>query len=103
MIRAEFYETKGRLSGFRISGHAGLAARGRDVACAAVSSAVQLTVNLLDEFGCSPSVKAGENIIKCTVDSRSDDASRMLERLKQHFEAIVEEFPNTIKITISEV
>ncbi len=103
MIRAEFYETKGKLSGFRISGHAGLAARGRDVACAAVSSAVQLTVNLLDEFGCSPFVKAGENVIKCTADSCSDDASRMLERLKQHFEAILEEFPNTIKITISEV
>lgn len=103
MIRAEFYETKGKISGFRLSGHAGMAARGRDVACASVSSAVQLTVNLLDEFGCYPVVKTGINTITCTVGSRSDDASRMLGRLKQHFEAILEEFPNTIKITISEV
>ncbi len=103
MIRAEFYETKGKISGFRLSGHAGMAARGRDVACAAVSSAVQLTVNLLDEFGCSPVVKTGDNIIKCTAGNCFDDASRMLGRLKQHFEAVLEEFPNTIKIIISEV
>ncbi|MBO5320364.1 MAG: ribosomal-processing cysteine protease Prp [Ruminococcus sp.] len=103
MIRAEFYEKNGKLSGFRLSGHAGLASRGRDVACAAVSSAVQLAVNLLDEFGCSPDVKVGENVIKCTADCQDDTASRLLYRLKQHFEAVLEEFPNTIKITISEV
>lgn len=103
MIRAEFYESKGKLSGFRLSGHAGMAANGRDVACASVSSAVQLTVNLLDEFGCFPVVKTGINVIKCTAGSRLDDASRMFGRLKQHFEAILEEFPNTIKIIISEV
>lgn len=103
MIRAEFYESKGKISGFRLSGHAGMAANGRDVACASVSSAVQLTVNLLDEFECSPVVKMGVNVIKCTASSCSDNASRMFRRLKQHFEAILEEFPNTIKITISEV
>ena len=103
MIRAEFYEKNGKLSGFRLNGHAGLASRGKDVACASVSSAVQLAVNLLDEFGCSPDVKIGDNVIKCVANIQNDTASRILYRLKQHFEAVLEEFPKTIKITISEV
>ena len=102
MIRAEFYGSKGSLKGFELSGHAGFAESGRDVACAAVSSAVQLMVNILDEFGCKPDVKVGENVIICMT-SGGSEASRLLDRLKEHFEAILEEFPETIKITISEV
>ena len=102
MIRAVFFGSKGILTGFELSGHAGLAERGRDVACAAVSSAVQLTVNLLDEFGFKPDVKVGNDLIRCEV-GEGDISSRILSRLKQHFEAILEEFPKTIKITISEV
>ncbi len=102
MIRARFYGSKGALSGFELSGHAGLAESGSDVACAAVSSAVQLTVNLLDEFGCSPEVEVGDNIIRCKVKGE-DKSSRFLFRLKQHLEAVLEEYPDTINITISEV
>ncbi len=103
MIRAEFYETKGKLIGFRISGHAGFALNGRDVVCAAVSSAVQLTVNLLDNFECSPDVKVGDNVIRCTIGNDAAESSKILEELKRHIEAVIEEFPKTIKITISEV
>lgn len=103
MIQAEFYQFQGNFSGFRISGHAGYANRGKDVVCAAVSSAVQLMLNMLDKFGFSPDVKIGENVIRCTVDDAQADASAMIEQLKLHFESILEEFPNTIKITISEV
>ena len=102
MIRARFYGSNGVLSGFELSGHAGLAESGSDVACAAVSSAVQLTVNLLDEFGFSPEVEVGENIIRCNVKA-GDKSSRFLDRLKEHFEAVLEEYPDTINITISEV
>ena len=102
MIRAEFYGSKGLLTGFRFSGHSGYAESGSDVVCASVSSAVQLTVNMLDEFGFSPDVTVEDNLIVCSV-SPNKDSSRMLEQLRLHFEAILEEFPNTINITISEV
>ena len=102
MIRAEFSKSKGHLTGFTFSGHSGYGEHGGDVACAAVSSAVQLTVNMLAEFGFVPDVNVGDNIIVCSV-KPSDGASRMLEQLRLHFESILEEFPNTIKITISEV
>ena len=103
MIRAELYESNGLLNGFRISGHAGYAEKGNDVVCAAVSSAVQLIVNLLNEFDCEPKVNVGDNIIECRTTASMNTASAMLEQLKLHFEAILEEFPKTINITISEV
>lgn len=102
MIRAEFRKSKGYLTGFTFSGHSGYGERGEDVACAAVSSAVQLTVNMLAEFGFEPDVKVGDNVIVCKVKT-SEGAARMLEQLRLHFGSILEEFPNTIKITISEV
>ena len=102
MIQARFYGSKGILTGFIFSGHSRYAEAGQDVACAAVSSAVQLTANMLEEFGFAPDVKVGDNLIECRV-APNKDASRMLMQLKLHFEAILEEFPNTINITISEV
>jgi hypothetical protein len=103
MIRAEFYEKKGLLTGFKFSGHSGYAEAGEDVACAAVSSAVQLTANLLEELDCSPDINVGDNVIECICGKGGDVPSRVLNVLKKHFEAILEEFPNTIKIIISEV
>ncbi len=102
MIRAEFRQSQGYLTGFTFSGHSGYAESGKDVACAAVSSAVQLTVNMLDEFGFKPDVQVKDNLIICKV-APEDGSSRMLEQLRLHFEAILEEFPKTINITISEV
>ena len=103
MIRAEFYEKQGHLTGFRFSGHSGYAEAGKDVVCAAVSSAVQLTANILDELGYEPQVTVGDNVIECICMNGGEIPPRLLNVLKQHFEAILEEYPNTIKITISEV
>ena len=102
MIRAEFFESKGLLVGFSFSGHSGYAESGSDIVCAAVSSAVQLTANMLEGTGHAPDVRVGDNVIECRV--RPDiNASRMIEVLREHFESILEEFPKTIKITNSEV
>ena len=103
MIRAEFYEKQGILTGFRFSGHSGYVDAGSDVVCAAVSSAVQLTANILDEFGLKPQINVGDNVIECICEDGGEIPPRLLNVLKQHFEAILEEYPNTIKITISEV
>ncbi|MBQ8297589.1 MAG: ribosomal-processing cysteine protease Prp [Ruminococcus sp.] len=103
MIRAEFFKSKGAFIGFKICGHAGYDVSGKDVVCAAVSSAVQLTMNLLNDLGFEPDVLISDNLIKCSVSRTSSASAIILEDLKQHFESILEEFPKTIKITISEV
>ena len=104
MVKAEFYKTNGTLSGFRISGHTGYAPRGRDIVCAAVSSAVQLTVNILYEFKIGVKTSSDSGAVSCIVKNVGDDVSpRIIKQLMHHFELILEEFPKTIKITISEV
>ena len=103
MIRAEFYHSDGILKGFDISGHAGYAESGSDVVCASVSSAVQFAVNILDAFGCNPCVNVSDNLISCRITSAEKIADTVIEVFRNHLEAILDEFPDTIKITISEV
>jgi len=104
MIRAEFFESKGIMEGFKVSGHAGYSENGSDIVCAAVSSAVQLTANTLDVFvGCNADVNESDNSIKCFAETAGSDSEKIIRSLMLHLEAVSEEFPKTIKITISEV
>lgn len=103
MIRADFKKKNGNLTGFGIKGHSGYAQSGSDIVCAAVSSAVQLVVNILDSLELSPNVNVEENCIKCSVSSDNRESAAILETFREHLESVGEEFPGTIKITISEV
>lgn len=103
MIQAKFYKSQELLTGFTFSGHSGYAESGEDIVCAAVSSAVQLTVNMLDEFDCDPNVSAEENVVDCRITASHLTADAILTVFRKHLESILEEFPKTIKITISEV
>lgn len=103
MIQADFYQKKGNPFRFRISGHSGYAEAGNDVVCAAVSSAVQLTVNMLFVFDCEPKASAVNNAVVCEVCENTSASERILRQLMLHLESVSAEFPKTIKITISEV
>lgn len=103
MIRAAFYKSQGLLTGFAFSGHSGYAEAGKDIVCAAVSSAVQLTANMLEAFDYDIDVSEEENELICKVKNSDESSSNMIVSLKLHLESILEEFPKTIKITISEV
>ena len=65
--------------GFRVSGHAGFARRGRDIVCAGVSALVLNTMNSIekfteDKFSCKQEEKSGliEFIIVSEVSKESD-------------------------------
>ena len=103
MIHAEFFEKNREIIGFRVKDHSGYAECGDDIVCAAVSSAVQLTANLLEAMGFEPDVKLGENVVECTLPSCGDLQSTVLGQFKIHLESVQEEFPENINITISEV
>lgn len=101
MIRANFFESDGALIGFRISGHASYSSYGHDVVCAAVSSAVQLSANLItDTFRIPANVWAKDNAFECRVKSPNSESADIIDMLKIQLESISEQFPNTIKITI---
>lgn len=104
MITAVFYKKDRKLSGFRVSGHAGYADYGYDIVCASVSSAVQLTANLITEnFGISAKASAENDTVTLMVAETCEEASKIIDGLRMHLELLSEEFENTIITKISEV
>lgn len=100
MIKAVFFTENGRLSGFSLSGHAGYGTAGNDVACAAVSSAAELTCNTVTEFfGDDADVSVSENMLTLRLKNEGCGYSeKLIESFKTHLCFISEEFPRSIQI-----
>lgn len=100
MIKAVFFTENGRLSGFSLSGHAGYGTAGNDVACAAVSSAAELTCNTVTEFfGDDADVSVSENMLTLRLKNKGCGYSeKLIESFKTHLGFISEEFPRSIQI-----
>ena len=105
MIKAVFQKQNGKIFNCSIKGHAGYAENGQDVVCAAVSSAVQLTANLITEcFQEQANISAENNEIKiCLKQPKIGNGAAILDGLFVHLQCISEEYPDNIKIQISEV
>ncbi len=107
MLKAVFRKKNGSVCMCSVSGHAGYAKRGQDVVCAAVSSAVQLSANLITEsFGEPAEVLCDESANGITIrltEGCSKCAASVLDMLLIHLCSISEEFPNTMQFDISEV
>jgi len=103
MIYAVFKSENGRLCFCSVKGHAGFADAGQDIVCAAVSSAVQLTANLITEsFQEQADISADDNMIVMSLKHpESGSASLLLEGLFTHLQYISEDYPNTITLKIS--
>ena len=105
MITAEFYRSvDNKLIGFSISGHAGFADFGQDIACASVSSAVMLAVNTLTEvFQIDAKTEVLENDILLKLQDRnSAEGDKILLGLMAHLYMLGEEFPGAINVKIIE-
>lgn len=104
MIRAEFSKQGGSLIGFSVKGHALFDEYGHDIVCAAVSSAVQLTVNAISEvIKQKPLIKAEQNHISLKLVKESNQASDFLKALELHISLLAQDYPDSIQITILEV
>ncbi|WP_432649796.1 ribosomal-processing cysteine protease Prp [Huintestinicola sp.] len=102
MIKAVFYTENSRLSGFSLTGHAGCGTAGNDVACAAVSSAAELTCNTItDFFGDEAEVRVLENTLTLRLKNEGCGYSeKLLESFKAHLGFISEEYPRSIQIIV---
>ncbi|HOV40710.1 MAG TPA: ribosomal-processing cysteine protease Prp [Oscillospiraceae bacterium] len=106
MITAEFFKKDGKMRGFFVRGHAGYADKGEDIVCASVSSAVQLSANLITEcFKSEANVEVEGDGIRLSLDplDGADAASKVIEGLLLHLELLSDDFKGTIKVIISEV
>lgn len=105
MIEAEFFRHGDAWRGFHVTGHAGFADYGNDVACASVSSALQMTANAITEIlHVKAQVDVAENDITLLLsDPENREAQNFIEAFRLHLSLLMEDYENTIQITDAEV
>lgn len=106
MIKVTFFENvSGLICGFEVKDHSGYAEQGKDIVCAAVSSAVILTANTITEIiKAKADVTENDGLIKLNLsDCEVESCSDVLEGLKLHLLELVKQYPKNLKVKISEV
>ncbi len=104
MIYAEFFRKNGNFCGFEVKGHAGLAESGSDIACASVSSAVQMSANTItDIFKYKAEVSVGENTVLLKTAVCDEILQKLYDSLLMQLELLSQEFNGTINIEFTEV
>lgn len=100
MISCVFVSSSKKPAGFEISGHSGSAESGRDIVCAAVSSAAYMAANTVTEIlGCEIDALIDDGYMKITLKGRNDAAEDIFAGLKLHLESLAEDYPDFIKIS----
>ncbi|MDR1260701.1 MAG: ribosomal-processing cysteine protease Prp [Oscillospiraceae bacterium] len=107
MITAKFTCIGGNFKIISIAGHAGCFKNGCDVVCAAVSSAVQMLVNGLNEIlklGCKVHKSESEIILVLGTDNPSytEAGQLLLETFRLHMVALAAENEGAIKVLMLE-
>lgn len=98
-------------AGFLVSGHSGYGESGTDIVCAALSSAVQLTMIAITDIlnlDTNVSIDSDNAVIEYRLpDSIGSDSKKTVDTVLKAFErncmAIAEEYPEAIQILYSEV
>ena len=105
MIQANFTKTEGKLTAFSLKGHAGFDEFGKDIVCASVTSAVQLTANAITEvLKVKADVQVLDNQIRLTLPKNPpQEALHFMDALMLHLEILAEDYEGTIKVKVSEV
>ena len=105
MICAKLLTRGEQLCGFDVQGHAGAATSGKDIVCAAVSSAVYMAANtLLEVCGCKATVHEADGKLSLTViDADLPKAQHVLKGLQIHLQGLVDQYPKFIQIQLTEV
>lgn len=105
MIQANFTKTEGKLTAFSLKGHAGYDEFGKDIVCASVTSAVQLTANAITEvLKVRADVQVLDNQIRMKLPINCpQEAFHFMDALLLHLEILSEDYEGTIKVKVSEV
>ena len=98
MIKAEF-SIRGADASFTVSGHSGSAESGRDIVCAAVSSAAFMAANTITEIlGVDASAEADDGYMNVSF-VNSEAAADIVRGLRLHIEQLSRQYPQFVKVT----
>lgn len=105
MICAEIFKSKENYKGFKISGHSGYSNEGSDIVCASVSSVSNMTVNLICEvFDIDSSFQAENDAeLEFEISKPCEISDKIIEAFILQLEIILEQYPDFIKVSVTEV
>ena len=103
MIRIKFFHSENEAPlGFSFNGHAGYAAHGSDIVCAAVSSVAYMTANTIIEImkvDADVNVEEnGEMTLKIPEES-AEKTKELLLGLELHINELAKQYPKNVTIT----
>jgi len=106
MTKIKFYKEKENLIGFEISGHAGKVEEGKNIVCAAISTASQMAViGLQEELKLKPEVKMSDGYLKVIMKEDEIDKNGVQLILKTCFDtlkSIADEYKKIVKVEVVE-
>ena len=99
MIKVRFSVGDRQLNGFEISGHALSAESGKDIICAAVSSAAYMAANTVTEIiRADAKAQAEDGAMVLTLNEPNTQAETVLRGLELHLTELSKQYPQHIKI-----
>ena len=102
MIIAEFFKgSESVTAGFCVKGHSGMSEAGTDIVCAAVSSAVYLTVNTItDVLKLNPEVEVRDGFLRLIFRTKAQalKAKTLTDGLELHLKSLEKDYPKNVKV-----
>ena len=96
-----WHNDNGNISGFAVEGHAGYAAKGQDIVCAAVSAITQAALlGLTAHVGLNPEVEITEGYLSCILTPGSEEnpaAQAILVTLALALHDIETQYPDRVR------
>lgn len=104
MIKITFTKSDGMITGFECKGHSMTAENGQDIVCAFVSSACFMTANTVtDIIGLNADAAATDGYMRLEIGESPIKAQDILNGLMLHMNELHKDYPDSIKVIISEV
>ena len=104
MVRVNFFKDGDMLYGFECKGHTGIAESGEDIVCSFISSACYMTANTVTEvMGLKADARDCDGFMRLCIKESPKKAQDILRGLLLHMNELQKEYPDNIKVTISEV
>ncbi|MBR4242052.1 MAG: ribosomal-processing cysteine protease Prp [Eubacterium sp.] len=104
MIRINFSQSNGSINGFECKGHSMSAPSGSDIICAFVSSACYMTANTITEIiGLEAETAVDDGYMKLEITGSNEKAQDILNGMKLHLIELEKDYPENIKVIITEV
>ena len=104
MITVDIHQRNEALVGFTVSGHARNVPWGKDIVCAAVSSAAYMTANTVTDILHAPAaVEADDGYMQIVLTEDIPACQSVLQGFLLHMQQMQTQYPKKVHLTITEV